>query len=94
MDLAHSEYRGSFGSITYSAKDIKLNYNFEAGREYCILFSYLNEEGKYALIGPDIKQGLVISYKEDWKTAIFFKEMTFSTFDENIDEEVEKTVLN
>jgi hypothetical protein len=82
MDLHYRE-GGAYVSTTFTANDIILRYNFQAGYEYNILFSMINEEGKIPVIalGFGIKRALVImceDLQEDSRTPLAYWEMDFN----------------
>ena len=69
---------GGMGYTIIQGKDIVLRYNFDAGEQYLITFTAVNEDGKIPVAVTDtskIKLGLVISTSKDWRSPVFFVPM-------------------
>lgn len=75
MDLA----TGARFHDYYFAKNVRLNYSFEAGKNYYIWFWFANDDGKIdrTSLGKG-KLSLVITDKKDQWTALYSRELTFN----------------
>ncbi|HCC36720.1 MAG TPA: hypothetical protein DEQ14_03380 [Treponema sp.] len=81
MDLYYREGSPSYGYTTFTADDVMLRYNFEAGKEYYIQFSFINADGRVptVAVGSGVKRALIMTTldQEDPRVPLYYMTMTF-----------------